>query len=91
MKKDDLVQVIMNGAELATKKKAQEVVDLFFDTITNTLKKGEEVNITGFGKFEVVNRKARQGVNPKTGEKIQIAAAKKPKFKPGTLLKEAVK
>ncbi|PIR87897.1 MAG: DNA-binding protein HU [Candidatus Harrisonbacteria bacterium CG10_big_fil_rev_8_21_14_0_10_45_28] len=91
MKKDDLVVAIMNGAELATKKHAQEVVDLFFVTITKALKKGDSVGITGFGTFKVVNRKAREGVNPKTGARIKIPAAKKPKFTPGKGLKDAVK
>lgn len=91
MKKDDLVSAIMSGAELATKKQAQEVVDLFFATITKALKKGDSVGITGFGTFKVVNRKAREGVNPKTGARIKIPAAKKPKFTPGKGLKDAVK
>lgn len=91
MKKDDLVEALHKGANLPTKKQAQEIVEWFFDTITNALKKGDEVGITGFGTFKVVKRAARQGINPKTGEKIQIAAAKKPKFTAGKLLKDAVK
>ena len=91
MKKDDLVEALYKGANLPTKKQAGEIVEWFFDTITNTLKKGEEVGITGFGVFKVVKRAARMGVNPKTGEKIQIKAANKPKFSAGKLLKDAVK
>lgn len=91
MKKDDLVEALHKGANLPTKKQAQEIVEWFFETITNTLKKGEEVGITGFGTFKVVKRAARMGVNPKTGEKIQIKAANKPKFSAGKLLKDAVK
>ncbi len=91
MKKDDLVEALYTGANLPTKKQAGEIVDWFFATITNALKKGDEVGITGFGTFKVVKRAARQGVNPKTGEKIQIKAANKPKFTAGKLLKEAVK
>lgn len=91
MKKDDLVEALHKGANLPTKKQAQEIVEWFFDTITNALKKGDEVGITGFGTFKVVKRAARMGVNPKTGEKISIAAAKKPKFTAGKLLKDAVK
>jgi DNA-binding protein HU-beta len=91
MKKDDLVNAIMTGADLATKKQAQEIVELFFETITKTLKKGEDIGITGFGTFKVVRRAARKGINPKTGESIQIAAANKPKFTAGKLLKDAVK
>jgi DNA-binding protein HU-beta len=91
MKKDDLVEALHADANLPTKKQAAEIVDWFFDTITKALKKGDEVGITGFGTFKVVKRAARQGVNPKTGEKIQIAAANKPKFTAGKLLKDAVK
>jgi len=91
MKKDGLVEAVMNAAGLETKKQAQQAVDAFFDTIVKTLAKGEEVGITGFGVFRVVKRAARMGVNPKTGEKIQIAASIKPKFRAGKVLKEAVK
>jgi DNA-binding protein HU-beta len=91
MKKDDLVAALQADANLPTKKQAQEIVEWFFDTITKTLKKGDEVGITGFGTFKVVKRAARMGVNPKTGEKIQIKAANKPKFSAGKLLKDAVK
>jgi len=91
MKKDGLVEAVMSVAGLETKKQAQEVVDALFDTIVRTLAKGEEVNVTGFGAFRVVKRAARMGVNPKTGEKIQIAASIKPKFKAGKVFKEAVK
>ncbi len=91
MKKDGLVEAVMSAAGLETKKQSQEVVDAIFDTIVKTLAKGEEVAITGFGAFRVVKRAARMGVNPKTGEKIQIAASIKPKFKAGKVFKEAVK
>ena len=91
MKKDGLVEAVMSAAGLETKKQAIEVVDALFDTIVKTLAKGEEVAITGFGAFRVVKRAARMGVNPKTGEKIQIAASIKPKFKAGKVFKEAVK
>ena len=91
MKKDGIVEAVMNAAHLETKKQAQEAVEAFFDTIVKTLSRGEEVAISGFGTFKVVKRAARMGVNPKTGEKIQIAASTKPKFKAGKVLKEAVK
>lgn len=81
----------MKAAGLETKKQAQQAVEAIFDTILKTLSQGEEVNITGFGAFRVVKRAARMGINPKTGEKIQIAASVKPKFRAGKLLKEAVK
>lgn len=66
-------------------------MDWFFEKITKSLAKGEEVGITGFGVFKTVKRAARMGVNPKTGEKIQIPAMTKPKFSAGKLLKDAVK
>jgi len=81
----------MKAAGIEVKKQGVAVVEAVFDTITKTLSKGEEVAITGFGTFRVVKRAARMGINPKTGEKIQIAAAIKPKFRAGKVLKEAVK
>ena len=74
-----------------TKKQAAEWLDMFTDTITNLLRKGEKINITGFGIFKVSDRKARVGLNPRTGEKINIPASKKPKFTAGKLLKEAIR
>jgi len=74
-----------------TKKQGVEWLDAFVEIVTNTLRKGDKVNITGFGIFKVSDRKAREGRNPRTGETIQIAASKKPRFTPGKLLKEAVK
>lgn len=74
-----------------TKRQASDFIDAFVDEITNYLRKGEKVNITGFGIFKVSSRKAREGINPRTGEKINIPASKKPKFTPGKVLKEAVK
>lgn len=74
-----------------SKKQSGEWLDAFIDEITNYLRNGEKVNITGFGVFKVADRKAREGRNPKTGEAIHIAASKKPRFTPGKLLKEAVK
>ena len=91
MKKVALVEVIQKAGGLETKKQAEMIVDAFFDTIVKTLSRGEEVAVTGFGTFRVVKRAARMGVNPKTGEKIQIAASTKPKFRAGKVLKEAVK
>lgn len=91
MKKSDVVEAVMKIAEIGTKKQAELAVDGVFDTIVKTLGRGEEVAIAGFGTFKVVKRAARMGVNPKTGEKIQIAASTKPKFRAGKVLKEAVK
>jgi DNA-binding protein HU-beta len=74
-----------------TKKTAEDAVDVVFDTITNTLAKNEEVAISGFGNFLVKRRTARTGVNPRTGQKIQIAETVTPKFRAGKGLKAAVK
>ena len=90
IKKNQLAQSL--GEKLGvTKKQATDFVDAFTEEITSLLRKGEKVNITGFGIFKVVDRKARMGINPKTGEKISIPASKKPRFTPGKALKEAVK
>ncbi len=90
MKKSDVVEAVMKSAGIETKKQTEMAVDGVFDTITKALSRGEEVAISGFGTFRVAKRAARMGVNPKTGEKIQIAASTKPKFRAGKLLKEAV-
>ncbi len=74
-----------------TKKDAQDALETILDSITKALAKGDDVALTGFGSFTVKHRAARNGVNPKTGEKIKIAAAKVPKFKAGKGLKDAVK
>lgn len=72
------------------KKQAADWLEAFVDIVTGALRKGEKVNISGFGIFKVSDRKAREGVNPRTGERIHIPASKKPRFTPGKLLKEAV-
>lgn len=91
MTKEGLIEAVLNAVKLETKKQAKEVVEAVFETITKNLSRGEEVAISGFGTFRVVKRAARAGVNPRTGEKIQIAASVKPKFRAGKALKEAVK
>ena len=90
IKKNQLVQSLAEKLGV-TKKQAADFLDAFVEQITGYLRKGEKVNITGFGIFKVADRKAREGINPKTGEKIHIAASKKPRFTPGKALKEAVK
>jgi len=90
MTKEHLAEAVQKKLE-GSKKQAQEVVELIFDTITSALKRGEEVAIAGFGSFRVSKRAARSGVNPRTGEKISIAAMNVPKFRAGKALKEAVK
>ena len=89
MNKADLVNEVLGIVD--TKKTAHEAVDCMLSAITNALKKGEDVVLTGFGTFKVVKRKARKGRNPQTGEEIKIKASKAPKFTPGKALKDAVK
>ncbi|HNZ83918.1 MAG TPA: HU family DNA-binding protein [Candidatus Pacearchaeota archaeon] len=90
MTKQELAEALASKLELS-KAKAEECINLIVDEITRTLSKGGEVVITGFGKFVVSKRKARQGRNPKTGEVVQIAAKTTPKFRAGKALKDAVK
>ena len=89
MNKGDLINEVANIVN--TKKAAQEAVDCVLASITKSLKKGDDVTLTGFGTFKVVKRKARKGRNPFTGEEIKIKATKAPKFTPAKALKEAVK
>ena len=85
-----MVEAIIKEAGLESKAQAHRIVDAVLDTIMKTMKRGEDVAITGFGTFRVVKRAAREGRNPKTGEKIHIPASIKPKFRAGKALKEAV-
>lgn len=87
MNKTELIEAIASDAGV-TKKDVEAMLNAFTDIVGNTMKKGEKVQIVGFGTFEVTKRKARQGRNPKTGEIIKIPAAVAPKFKPGKDLKE---
>jgi DNA-binding protein HU-beta len=89
MNKGDLVNEV--SQVLASKKDAQAAVDRLLSAITQSLSQGEDVTLVGFGTFKVTKRNARMGRNPRTGEKIQIKAAKVPKFVAGKALKEAVK
>jgi DNA-binding protein HU-beta len=70
---------------------ANKAVEASLQVIEETLRRGGEVSFTGFGKFSVADRGARQGVNPQTGERIQIAASRVPRFSAGSALKKAVK
>jgi len=85
MNKAGLVETV--AAKTATKKEAQDIVDTIWDTIKSTLKKQEDVAISGFGTFKVKQTKARMGRNPKTGETIQIPAKKKVAFRVSKELK----
>lgn len=90
MKKSDIIDAVAQKTNL-TKTAVEGVLDSIIEVITGALTKGDEVTLTGFGKFAVSKRAAREGVNPQSGAKIQIAATKVPKFKAGKSLKDAVK
>ncbi len=89
MNKTDLVNAVAASAEL-TKKDAAAAVDAVFGAIEGALVKGDKVQLIGFGTFEVRERAAKEGRNPRTGETIKIAASKVPAFKAGKALKDAV-
>ena len=89
MNKNDLVSSVAASAELS-KADAAKAVDSVFNAITGSLRTSTEVRLVGFGTFSVARRKASEGRNPRTGEKIQIPASNQPKFKAGKALKEAV-
>jgi DNA-binding protein HU-beta len=89
MNKSQLIAAVASDSGLS-KTDSARAIDSLIDTVTRTLKKGDEVSITGFGKFSVVKRGARQGVNPRTGERLKIKASKAPKFSAGATLKQAV-
>jgi len=90
MNKSDLIQAVVEKSGL-TKKDSASAVDAMLDGITESLAKGESVQLVGFGTFEVRSRKEREGRNPATGETIKIAASKVPAFKAGKALKDKVK
>jgi DNA-binding protein HU-beta len=89
MNKTELVAAIAEKSELS-KKDSEKVLKAFIDTVTEELKKGEKIQLVGFGTFEVQHRKAREGRNPATKETIKIPASNAPKFKAGKALKDAV-
>lgn len=88
--KESLAQAIAKKTG-ASKRQSEECLGVVLEEIEKALSKGEEVALTGFGKFYVADRKAREGINPKTGEKINIPAQKVPRFKAGKALKDSVK
>jgi len=89
MNKAELVNEVSGEVGLS-KRETRKVVDAIIETIGDTLAKGEKVTLVGFGTFRVRSRKARRGVNPQTGESIQIPAKKVPKFTAGKTLREKV-
>lgn len=90
MTKSEFVDVVAENSGLS-KADTGKVIDVALETITDTLKRGSEVTFSGFGKFHVTQRGAREGRNPQTGESMTIPAQKSPKFSPGSGLKKAVK
>jgi DNA-binding protein HU-beta len=88
--KSELVDQVADRADL-TKQDASRAVDAVLATVEDALRRGSEVTVSGFGKFHVSERGARVGVNPRTGERIQIAASRVPRFTAGSGLKSAVK
>ncbi|HGJ5864165.1 MAG TPA: HU family DNA-binding protein [Arsenophonus nasoniae] len=90
MNKTEVINQIAEKADL-TKKDSEKALNPFIETVTEALKAGDDVQLVGFGNFQVKQRAARDGRNPKTGKVIQIAAANVPSFKAGKTLKEAVK
>lgn len=91
MTKGNLIEAVLKGAKLETKKQAKVAVEAVFAGIIKSLARGEEVTVTGFGTFRTVKASARSGRNPKTGEQIRIPASVRPKFRAGKTLKDAVK
>lgn len=89
MNKGELVEAIADQANLS-RAGAQSVINAFVDTVTLALRKGDKVTLTGFGTFTASDRAARKARNPRTGEEIQVKAAKVPRFKAGAGLKGAV-
>ena len=90
MTKSDFVEKVASTSGL-NKKDASAAVDAVLGTLEDALKSGEEVSFTGFGKFHVAERGAREGRNPRTGESMTIAASRVPRFTAGSGLKKAVK
>ena len=91
MTKAEFLDQLATDDRIGSKKSASDAVDAVLETITNALSNGGEVSFTGFGKFHVAERGPRQGVNPRTGERITIQGGKVPRFSAGSALKSKVK
>ena len=89
MNRAELIVAMAEKAELS-KKDAEKALKAFTDVVAAELKKGEKIQLVGFGTFEVSERAAREGRNPQTGKSMKIAACKAPKFKAGKALKDAI-
>ena len=90
MNKSDLVSMIAAKSNL-TKKDSESALNAFIESVQTSLKKGEKIQLVGFGTFEVRNRYARTGINPRTKQSIKIPASKAPVFKAGKALKDSCK
>ena len=90
MNKEQLIEAMALKADIS-KKAANDALEALLESITSSLKGGNSVTLTGFGTFKTSDRAARQGVNPRTGEKLQIPAMNVAKFKAGKALKDAVR
>jgi DNA-binding protein HU-beta len=90
LNKSELIEQVADRADIK-RSEAESAVNALTEVVKETLQRGGDVAITGFGKFSVAERGARQGVNPQTGERIQIAASKAPKFSAGADFKKALK
>lgn len=89
MNKDDFITEVAAAADMS-KTAARSAVDAFIGAVEKALKAGDELRLVGFGTFSSIRRKASEGRNPRTGEKIQIQAANVPKFKPGKQLRDSL-
>ena len=89
MTKAELVDEVASVVGL-TKKQAETIVNIVFDSIVDSLRSGQKIELRGFGSFRLRNRKSRTGRNPKTGEKVEVPSKKIPYFKPGKELKELI-
>lgn len=89
MTKAELVDEVARVVQL-TKKQAETIVNIVFDSIVDSLRAGQKIELRGFGSFRLRNRKSRTGRNPKTGEKVEVPSKKIPYFKPGKELKELI-
>lgn len=90
MNKSELVYELTNRLDV-TRKEAEDVIDCFLDLIAENLANGDKVVLSGFGTFEIRNRVSRSGVNPRTGERIDIPCQKTPAFKVGKILKDKLR
>ncbi len=90
MNKSELVYEVTNRLDV-TRKDAEDVIDCFLDLIAENLANGDKVVLSGFGTFEIRNRVSRSGVNPRTGERIDIPCQKTPAFKVGKILKDKLR